>query len=82
MKISEFNRSVWLWLFSSGGYWTAAEIARANDITIEKACDALWGMERRGLVKKQKSDNSRRLAYGVDGTCLVPCGMKLAEVQE
>jgi len=81
MKISESNRAIWMWLFTKGGYWTAAEIARAMDKDIDRTCESLWGMERRNLIKKQKAETSRRLAYGVDGTCLVPCGMYLAEVQ-
>lgn len=81
MKTSDFTRSIWLWLLNEGGYWTANEIARRTDNTVDDVFDCLVGMARRGLIKKEKSAQHRWLVYGVDGTCLVPCGLSLGEVQ-
>lgn len=83
MKTSEFTRTIWLWLLNEGGFWTAAEIARKTEKEVDEVFNCLTAMSRsdRNLVKKQQSPHSRRLVYGVDGTCLVPCGLALAEVQ-
>ncbi|WP_294767185.1 hypothetical protein [uncultured Rhodoferax sp.] len=81
MKTSAFTREIWLWLLNEGGYWTASEIARRTDNKVEDVFNCLSGMERRDLIKKRKGEKTHRLVYGVDGTCLVPCGLSLGEVQ-
>ena len=81
MKASEFTKEVWLYLLNDGGYLTARQLATNLKVDIDKILDALHGMERRNLVKKQQGIESRRLIYGIDGTCLVPCGLAVAEVQ-
>lgn len=81
MKASDFTKEVWLYLLNEGGYWTARQLATNLKVDIDKILDALHGMERRNLVKKQHGIESRRLIYGIDGTCLVPCGLAVAEVQ-
>jgi DNA-binding MarR family transcriptional regulator len=81
MKTSELTRNIWLWLMNREGYWTAAEIARGIGEETMDVFNRLMRMDRDNLVKKAKGEQSRRLVYGVDGTCLVPCGLALAEVQ-
>lgn len=83
LDLANPNRELWLWMFSDGGAWTAYDLARQlgrEDITA--VFDQLSGMARRGLVEKMKpTPDSRRLRYAVTGTCLVPHGMHVAEVQ-
>lgn len=82
MPLSEFNRKIWLWLFNNGGYWTAEEVARRVGEDPYQVFKSLHAMARRGLVVKHKSQFHKRLSYGIDGTCFVPKGMRIAEVQE
>ena len=82
MTTSDFTKSIWLWLLQEGGYWTANEIAAQNKLKVDDVFEVLSRMAVRNLIKKRKSANCRRLVYGVDGTCMVPCGMAVAEVQE
>ena len=81
MKASQDTRTIWLFLLNVGGYWTASEVANRIGYKTEVVFNALTGMERRGLIKKHKGEKTHRLVYGVDGTCLVPCGLSVAEVQ-
>lgn len=81
MPLSEFNKHIWFWLFSEGGYWTAEEVARRIGYEPQKVFRGLQAMCRNGTVAKQRTTGTHKYSYGVDGTCLVPKGMRLAEVQ-
>lgn len=82
MKLSDPSRSLWLFLLHQGGQWTASEVARRNDISAAEAFQALTAMSRRNLVEKfEPAAGKFRLRYGVTGTCSVPSGFSVAEVQ-
>ncbi len=82
MNLSQFNREVWLWLLQRGGYWTAEEMARTTGHDSQQLFRALHGMSRRQLVAQvAPAPGSRKKRYGVTGTCLVPLGLCVAEVQ-
>jgi hypothetical protein len=82
MKLADPNRQLWLWLLQKGGAWTAHDIAQQLGL---QASDVFWqlsGMARRGLLEKLAPEaGSRRLRYAVTGTCQVPAGLCVAEVQ-
>jgi hypothetical protein len=76
------SRGLWLWLFNEGGRYTAQEIAVQQDWSVEYAIDRLFSMSSRGQIQKfPPAEGSRRQRYGVTGTCRVPSGMTVAEVQ-
>lgn len=77
--LNDTNKEIWQWLFKTGGAWTAAEIGERVGMKSDDVFDGVNGMARRELVKVHKG--ARRLKYAVDGTCLVPQGMRIAEVQ-
>ena len=82
MKLTDESKDIWLWLFHAGGAWTAYEVARQLRRDADEVFWRLSGMARRGLiVKLAPAIGSRRLRYAVTGTCLVPNGMCVAEVQ-
>lgn len=82
MKLTDPSRDIWLWLFHDGGAWTASDIAQQMHRETDDVFWRLSGMERRGVVVKMApSPGCRRLRYAVTGTCLVPNGMCVAEVQ-
>lgn len=81
MPLSDFNKQVWLWLLNNGGYWTSDEIARRSGLEPERVFRSLHAMARRQLIAKNKSQFHSKISYGVDGTCFVPKGMRMAEVQ-
>lgn len=75
------NRAMWDLLFSTGEALTAAEVAQRVDIENMTAFWGLQNMARRGLIKTKPRPKTRYLTYFVDGMCMVPRGMHLAEVQ-
>lgn len=79
MPLSDLNREMWLWLFNEGGYWTASDIAHRTGHDALLIFRGLGAMHRRGLLASKKE--GRWKAYGVTGTCFVPKGMRIAEVQ-
>lgn len=73
------NRALWLWLFNDGGAWTADDLVRERG---RGAALAAADMAQRGLLEKlEPIAGSARLRYAVTGTCLVPQGLHVAEVQ-
>lgn len=79
---AEENRDFWLWLFNEGGRYTANEIAAKHGWTVDKALERLFSMSSRGQIHKFPPEpGDRRQRYGVTGTCRVPTGMTVAEVQ-
>ena len=82
MPLSAFNKSIWFWLFHQGGYWTTEEVARMMGLDPKEVFRGIDAMCRNGTISKQKTAGTRKLSYGVDGNCLVPKGMRIAEVQE
>lgn len=76
------NRELWMWLFNEGGKYTAAEIAEHYGWHVDYAVKVIYSMHRNHLVEKFPPEkNNRRQRYGITGTCQVPQGMRLAEVQ-
>ena len=80
-NLSEKNREIWEYLFHDGRELTAAEISKRLDRPTEDVFWSLNGMARRCLVMSTRRSTDRRLRYSVNGTCLVPQGMRVAEVQ-
>lgn len=82
MTLQDPSRGLWLWLFNEGGRYTAHEIAVSQDWAVEYALERVFAMSRRGQIHKfPPAEGSRRQRYGVTGTCKVPTGMTVAEVQ-
>ena len=81
MTTSDLTKSIWLWLLQEGGKWTAAGVAEALGKSVDEVFEVISRLEVRGMVKKGKAENHRRLVYWVDGTCAIPQGMAVAEVQ-
>jgi hypothetical protein len=75
------NRLIWQWLFDNGGFWTKAEIAIQMGLRQKEVSDAIDKMVRGRTVAKQRTVGTHLASYGVDGTCLVPKGLRLGEVQ-
>lgn len=81
-RLQEPNRKAWLWLLNEGGRHTAAEVAQSQDWHVDHAMAQLFSMHRHKLIEKfPPAQGSRRQRYGVTGTCEVPCGITIAEVQ-
>jgi hypothetical protein len=82
--ISDDNRELWMWLLHDGRALTAAEVARELG---KKPQDVFWQLNqmaqpRRGLVQIVPAlPGDRRFRYAVTGTCRVPLGLHVAEVQ-
>ena len=82
MTLQEPNKELWLWMLNEGGRYTAAEVAKKQEIGVELAMQRLFSMQRRRLIDKfPPAPGSRRQRYGITGMCEVPCGMTIAEVQ-
>lgn len=80
--ILDDTRELWLWLLHRGGKWTAQEVARTHGGDSQQIFRRLHAMHRRQLVEQFPPEaGSRFKRYGVTGTCLVPVGMAVAEVQ-
>lgn len=81
-QIADKNRELWLWLFNDGGAWTAHDLAREFGREVDEMFRQLTGMAARKLIDRMPpTEGTRRLRYAVTGTCLVPLGMCVAEVQ-
>ncbi len=77
------TRELWLWLHQRGGKWTARQIAQHKGGDSQQIFRRLNAMCERQLVAKYPPESGDRyLRYAVTGTCLVPVGMCVAEVQE
>lgn len=82
MALQTVTRDLWLFLLTEGGEYTAAEIARRFDWTLNETIQRLNSMIRCGTVQRFPPEpGQRRLRYAVTGLCAVPSGMKVAEVQ-
>ncbi|MES2415117.1 MAG: hypothetical protein V4614_15025 [Pseudomonadota bacterium] len=79
--LNDTNKEIWQWLFQAGGSWTVSEIGASMGKPSDQVFTCVNAMMRRQLVNAHKDPKGRRLRYGIDGTCLVPQGMRLAEVQ-
>ena len=80
--ITDDSKALWLYLFHAGGTWTARGVADAMDLDIDHVFNRLNSMARRGLlVKLPGTAANRRQRYTVMGTCQVPSGLCVAEVQ-
>lgn len=83
-RIAEDNRKLWLWLLADGRAWTARDLAIELGKLPE---DVFWQLNqmaqpRRGLVQMMPAQpGDVRFRYAVTGTCRVPVGMHVAEVQ-
>ncbi len=82
MLMQEFNKKLWMLLFNEGGKFTANELAVRLDVHVDYMMDQLNSMHRGRLIEKFAPEKgSRRLRYGITGTCQAPRGMCLAELQ-
>lgn len=82
VKLQEANRKLWLWLMYDGGAWTNADLAAHLKRDAETLRQDLYVMAERSLIEKLPPlPGQRNLRYAVTGTCLVPYGLHLAEVQ-
>lgn len=80
--LAKETRDLWLWLLHRGGKWTAQEVAQHFGGDSKELFRRLHAMKRRHLVQQFPPDaGSRFNRYGITGTCLVPVGMAVAEVQ-
>lgn len=76
------NREIWELLFRTGEQLTASEVAARVGVDSMVAFWGLQNMARRSLIKVKPNPSTRWLNYCVDGTCMIPRGMSIAEVQE
>lgn len=82
MNLSDENRRIWLWLCTQGGKWTAREVSQRIGVDSQKVFRAVHAMARRELIAQYPpAEGSRYKRYAVTGTCLVPMGLSVAEVQ-
>lgn len=81
-RMSDEAREVWLFLLNDDGAWTVADLAARLQCDPDRLFDRLSGMAaKEHLAKLPPAPGSRRLRYAVTGTCRVPQGMHVAEVQ-
>jgi hypothetical protein len=81
-RMADENRELWLWLLADAGAWTVADLSIARGMPVERVFSQVSGMAAKGhLEKLAPLSGSRRLRYAVTGTCRVPLGMHVAEVQ-
>ena len=82
MLMQQTNRNLWLMLFNEGGRYTAAELADRLSVHTDYMVEQLNSLHRARLIEKfQPEVGQRRLRYGITGSCSIPRGMTLAEVQ-
>lgn len=73
---------LWLWLLHTGGAWTAQELARRIGGDSQQIFRRLHAMQRRRLLQQfAPAPGSRFKRYGVTGTCLIPIGLAVGQVQ-
>jgi hypothetical protein len=83
IQLQEPNRQLWLWLLYDGGEWTASDLAAHLQQDRDDTFWQLYAMAKRGLVDKLPPlEGSRANRFAVTGTCKVPYGIHVAEVQE
>ena len=75
------NREIWNVLFAEDCKLTVCEIADRIDQSSEVVFRDLCAMVRCNFVNVYSNPKDRRLSYSIDGTCLMPKGLRLAEVQ-
>lgn len=76
------TRDLWLWLLNDGRAWSVADLARQRNLDPERTFVQLNRMAVNGHLQRMKlAKGGRYLRYAVTGTCKVPIGMSLAEVQ-
>ena len=81
-RLNDDTRYLWQWMFQEGGRYTAHEIAKRMQWHTDYAMERIYSMFRNELVEKfPPAAGSRRQRYGITGTCAVPTGMRIAEVQ-
>jgi predicted ArsR family transcriptional regulator len=75
---------LWLLMLKEGGRWKSPELAEALKVTPAQAMHALNAMATRGYASRQLLPGSLpgrpRYQYGVDAACLVPQGVKVADL--
>lgn len=82
IQLKEPNRKLWLWLLYDGGAWTATDLASHMQQDRDETFWQLYAMAKRGLVEKLAPlAGSRANRFAVTGTCKVPYGIHVAEVQ-
>lgn len=81
-RMSDENKDLWLWLLNDDGAWTVADLAQLLNRDPDRLFSQLNGMANKGhLEKLPPIEGSRRLRYAVTGTCRIPLGLRVAEVQ-
>jgi hypothetical protein len=79
---SDENKELWLWLLNDAGAWTVMDLAMHLRRDPDRLFAQLSGMVNNGHLEKfPPSEGSRRLRYGVTGTCRIPLGLHVGEVQ-
>lgn len=79
------RKRVWLLLYTEGGTWTAAEIAARLTLITRKIHSMLGEMVRDGFLVRRRIetvDGDTLVKYGVAGSCNVPRGVALEEIEQ
>lgn len=74
--------AIWLWLLQHGGWWSAPELASLCGGDQALASRRLRIMEQGGMLQRRNpSGEHKRIRYGVTGTCRMPAGLTVGQVQ-
>lgn len=80
--ILDETQQLWIWLLHTGGKWTAQEVAQRCGGDGQRVFRRLHGMHRRKLVEQfPPAEGCHRKRYAVTGTCLIPLGLCVGQVQ-
>lgn len=81
-RMSDENKQLWLWLLNDAGAWTVMDLAMRLKRDPDRTFWQLSGMvSNKHIEKLRPIQGSRRLRYAVTGTCRIPLGLHVAEVQ-
>lgn len=79
------RKRVWLLLYTEGGTWTSAEIKQRLAIVARNVPSILGEMCRDGFLVRRRVttlDGEEVVKYGVAGTCGIPRGVALEEIEQ
>lgn len=76
------DKDIWQFLHRDGGAWSADDLAKQHKRDRGELFGTLDRMSRRNLLEKLAPvPGCRRVRFAVTGTCYVPGGVRIAEVQ-